>query len=246
MIKDMPKVSLVIPAFNEEKYIEKTLQAVLNQDYTDFELIVVDNGSTDRTREIVGKFPQVKLLSEAKKGPNAARETGRKHATGEIIGTLDADTILPKHWVGRGVSYFKKNRIVAVTGPYDFYDGGLVFRVTASIVQIIFFSLAHMVNQYILKKGAIVTGGNVLIRAHTLENIGGFNTDISFYGDDTDTAMRLFRLGEIIYSPALIVKSSARRFKGMGHIQTFWIYIQNHFLMLRKKKATSHSDSSPR
>jgi cellulose synthase/poly-beta-1,6-N-acetylglucosamine synthase-like glycosyltransferase len=78
------KVSVIIPAYNEEKYITKALTAVSNLKTKPFEVIVVDNGSTDKTVELVKKFPNVRLISFTKiKGPNAARQAGFLASKGE-------------------------------------------------------------------------------------------------------------------------------------------------------------------
>ncbi len=231
-----PKVSIVIPAYNEEKYIEKTLVAVLAQDYPNFEVIVVDNVSTDNTCEIVRKFKEVKLISENKKGPNAARETGRKISTGEFIATIDADTLLPKNWISSGTKYFKDQKIVAVSGPYRFYDSNFLFSIASFIVQDVFFTLTNFLTQYVFKNGGVVTGGGALIKASSLEKVGGFNTDIEFYGDDADSAMRLSKIGKIIYSSNFYTRSSARRFKRIGYIKTFIIYVNNFLSIVRTGK----------
>ena len=85
-----PKISVVVPAYNEALVISSTLRAILAQDYPDFEVIVVNNASTDNTAEIVhgfeisGKIPSVRLVHETKKGLLHARERGRKEARGQI------------------------------------------------------------------------------------------------------------------------------------------------------------------
>ncbi len=231
-----PKVSVVIPAYNEEKYIEKTLQAVLAQDYPNFEVIVVDNGSTDRTSDAVRKFGLVKLIYENKKGPNAAREAGRKISHGGFIATIDADTLLPVDWIRRGIKYFYDEKVVAVSGPYRFYDSNLFFKIISFIVQDVFFTLTNFLTQYVFKNGSVVTGGGALIKSSSLEKIGGFNTDIQFYGDDTDSAVRLSKIGKIIYSSNFYTLSSARRFNRIGYIKTFLIYVNNFLSIIRTGK----------
>ena len=87
------KVSVVIPAHNEEKNIAETIQALLAQDYSDLEIIVVNNASSDRTEEVAKGFMevgpyQVKVVYEPKKGLLSARERGRKEAEGLIIANI--------------------------------------------------------------------------------------------------------------------------------------------------------------
>lgn len=88
----MPKVSVIIPSFNCELYIAETIASVLNQTHKDIEVIVVDDGSTDRTREIVASFgTSVRLIAQQNAGRCAARNHGIREASGEFICLLDHD-----------------------------------------------------------------------------------------------------------------------------------------------------------
>lgn len=91
-----PKISVVIPAHNEEKYIKRTLFSLLNQTFQDFEIIVVANGCTDKTEEVVRKREnkRLKLYSLTKANVSMARNFGAKMAKGELLVFLDADTLL--------------------------------------------------------------------------------------------------------------------------------------------------------
>ncbi len=90
----MPKVSVVIPAYNAEQFIREALDSVLAQTYRDFEVLVVDDGSTDSTREIVASYGEpVRCIEQANAGPSAARNRGVREARGELIAFLDADDL---------------------------------------------------------------------------------------------------------------------------------------------------------
>lgn len=86
-------ISVIIPLYNKEKIIEKCIQSVLTQDYNDFEVVVVNDGSTDRSAEIVKRIDdsRVRLIEQENGGPSKARNTGVKNAKGEWIVFLDAD-----------------------------------------------------------------------------------------------------------------------------------------------------------
>ena len=219
------KVSVVIPAYNEEHYIGRTLEALLLQDYRDVEIIVVNNASTDRTEEIA-KRTGVHVVYEAKKGLLHARERGRVEATGDIIVNLDADCIPSKDWISKGVSFIKDKKVVAVTGPYDYYDASAIVRFFTSVVQATIYSGVNYVGSYI-GRGVILTGGNSFLRAEALNEVGGYNTGIQFYGEDTDTANRIVKHGKVLYIPSLKLKSSARRFKQIGFFKTTFKYMIN-------------------
>ena len=94
-------LSLVIPVYNEEDYLEACLSAVANQTVMPDEVIVIDNGSTDRTVAVARQFRFVKVLHEGRRGVIFARNRGFKVASGQIIGRIDADTLLPPRWVER-------------------------------------------------------------------------------------------------------------------------------------------------
>jgi glycosyltransferase involved in cell wall biosynthesis len=91
------KISFVIPAHNEEAYVGKCLDSIfreLKKAPVDAEVIVVDNASTDGTREVAQKYPGVKVISEPIKGLTRARRAGFLAATGDLIANVDADTML--------------------------------------------------------------------------------------------------------------------------------------------------------
>lgn len=220
----LPKVSVIIPIFNEEKYILKTLKAIAAQDYKNYEIILVNNASTDATDEIVRYFIQstrskISIIyeTEYKQGTNYARECGRRLATGDIIAMLDADCVPDFYWVSNGVKQFNNTKVVAATGAYYYYDASVWLRVFSLITQLLIFKLVNKIIQ-VNKKGAILIGGNAFIKAQTLYNIGGFNTNLTFYGDDIDIAIKLSKYGRVNYSTILTLRTSSRRYKALG----FW------------------------
>jgi hypothetical protein len=90
----MPKVSVIIPTYNSEKYICKAIDSVLMQTYKDFEIIVIDDGSSDNTKDILSKYNgKIRYLYEDNKGASAARNLGIKESRGEYVAFLDADDI---------------------------------------------------------------------------------------------------------------------------------------------------------
>jgi len=92
--KNIPKVSVVIPTYNCAQYIAEAIESVLNQTYKDFEIIVIDDGSTDNTQEIIKPYlNKIKYIYQQNSGPSAARNRGIKEANGEYIAFLDADDI---------------------------------------------------------------------------------------------------------------------------------------------------------
>jgi glycosyltransferase involved in cell wall biosynthesis len=88
-------VSVIIPVFNGARFLAPALESALAQEYKPFEVIVVDDGSTDATPEVAGSFPEVHYLRQPNSGPAAARNAGIRVAHGEFIAFLDADDLLP-------------------------------------------------------------------------------------------------------------------------------------------------------
>lgn len=109
------KVSVIIPAYNEEDEIVDCLESLGNQRYKGFEIIVVDDGSSDRTRKRVNnlsrKIPLINLLTQKHKGPGGARNLGAKHARGEILVFVDADMTFESDFIKKLVDPIVKGKV---------------------------------------------------------------------------------------------------------------------------------------
>ncbi len=225
------KVSVVIPAHNEEKRIAGAIEALLKQNYHWYEIIVVDNASTDRTTEVASKFP-VTIVYEPRKGLLWARERGRAEADGDIIANMDADCRPEPDWISRGLSHFRSKDIAAVTGPYDYHDGHPIFRHSSLAMQrYIYHPISLILQMPSVRRGAVLIGGNNFIRAEVLDKMGGYNTDLVFYGEDTETARRVSKHGRIVFSSKMAMKTSANRFKSEGFFKItaiYWFHFFKH------------------
>jgi len=115
------KVSVVIPVYNEEKYIERCLESLQNQQEKADEIIIVNNNSTDKTYDLAKKYP-VTIIREPIQGITFARNRGFNTARGDIIARSDADTIIPSDWIKKIKANFQKNKIDALGGTCIFYD----------------------------------------------------------------------------------------------------------------------------
>lgn len=241
MQNSTPKVSVIIPAYNEEAYIVKTLEALQRQDYTNFEVIVINNASSDRTAEKVAAFIychhlhfQFRLVHERRQGTQWARECGRRVATGEIIAQLDADCLPPSDWISKGIALLQAHNLVAVAGPYEYYDSPFLTRsFTYASQRWILPPLNKLLQRF--GKGGVIIGGNVFIRASALSQCGGYNTALHFYGDDADMAVKLSSVGAILFTVATIVKSSSRRYNSTGFFQVQSRYTRAFFQTLLHK-----------
>jgi len=116
------KFSIVIPAFNETEYIVCSVNALKRQDIerSDFEIIVIDNNSSDETFAAALEAGADKVVKEIKKGTNAARQRGYLESQGEIIAFLDADSEPPPDWLRKIETNLSEPGVAAVSGPFDY------------------------------------------------------------------------------------------------------------------------------
>ena len=119
----MVKISVIIPLYNAEKYIEECIKSIIEAEPLDKEIIIVNNNSKDKGPEIVSKFKEVKLIQEIKKGPSAARNRGIKESTGDILLFLDDDLVIDKNYILEITKTFDQDKkILAVGGIAHSYD----------------------------------------------------------------------------------------------------------------------------
>ncbi|MDD5721129.1 MAG: glycosyltransferase family A protein [Candidatus Pacebacteria bacterium] len=229
------KISLIICAYNEENYIKTCLEkAMENSSRKLHEIIVVDNNSTDRTKEIAEKIPGVKVVQEIQKGANFARQKGFEVSSGDILAFIDADNHIPKNWINILIKEFENNsELVCLSGPYIYYD----FSKSKQFLSLLFWYFAYPVYLFV---GYMAMNGNLVIKKETLKKIGGFDTTI-FYGDDTNIARRASKHGKVKFKLGFVVYSSARRMHGQGMAKTTFIYILNFFSQVFTKKSVTKS-----
>jgi glycosyltransferase involved in cell wall biosynthesis len=202
-----PKISVVIPAFNEEKFIGKTLLSLLKQDFKDFEIIVVDNNSTDKTAKIAKKFGAI-LVSEKNQGVAFARQKGFLNAKGKIVASTDADTILPRNWLSRIFEEFEKDEnLVAFGGSCYFYSGPILVRLASR-----YFLTLFLIFDKFFSDGWNLMGCNMAIRKEAFFKIGGFNTNLKL-NEESEISSRLRKVGKVILDPNFKVKTSGRRYR---------------------------------
>lgn len=221
----MKTLSIVIPAYNEEKYLGACLESCLANKTTNvIEVIVIDNASTDGTAALAQGYPGVRVVHEPRKGLTCARERGLLEAKGDLVGYIDADTRVPSGWFQRMNEVFAAaDGPVCLSGPYDYYDLGPLKRVAVHI----WWTVLAMPLYWIA--GYMVVGGNFVARKDALQKIGGFDTDIAFYGEDTNIARRLHAVGKVKFSQRFRIGTSARRLQKEGLFKIACIYAANFF-----------------
>ena len=224
-------ISFVVPAFNEETLIAFCLAAIraeVARTGCAAEIIVVDNNSSDGTRRIASSIPGVVVVDEPQRGLVQARRTGCAAARGRLIANIDADTILPEGWLRTALDEFSRStQLVALSGPYIYYD----LPRSAQFVAAMFYRIAfvtYLLVRFVLGAGSMIQGGNFIISKRALEAAGGFNSNFRFYGEDTELARRLSKVGPVKFSLRLPAYSSGRRFVAEGLIRAGLRYAVNY------------------
>lgn len=119
-------VSIITPCYNGERYINETIDSVLNQTYKNFEMIIIDDGSKDNSSEIIKRYQlkdsRIKFLQQANAGSAAARNNGIRHAKGRYIALLDADDIWKKNFLKEQINFMQQKNTVCVYSSYDRID----------------------------------------------------------------------------------------------------------------------------
>jgi len=237
------RLSFVVPAYNEEAYLPACLESILAQTRTldiPTEIIVVNNASSDRTREVALRYPGVTVVDEMRKGLTFARQAGFAVSTGELIAHVDSDSRLTPGWVEHVLKTFEKeSALAALSGPVVYYDLTRRQRVLVHVFYLIAYT-SYAMNRYILRVGSMVQGGNFVTSREALEAIGGFNLGISFYGEDTDIARRLNTVGEVRFTFGLKMFSSARRLRKEGMLTMAFRYGINYFWTTFFKRPFTH------
>jgi glycosyltransferase involved in cell wall biosynthesis len=200
------KISVIIPAYNEEQYIANCLISLKQQTDLPDEIIIVDNNCTDQTVVIAKKYDCL-IIKEKKQGMIFARNRGFNEATGDIIARCDADVILPPDWLQKIKENFRKNQIDAVTGPIVFSDLPLNSPLYADFYNKFIKFLQH--------GKETLNGPNMAITKNIWEKIKDkVCLDEHLVHEDIDLAIHINKAGgKIKRDKTLVVSSSSRRIK---------------------------------
>ncbi len=201
-------LSIVIPAYNEENHLRACLDAIAAQTLAPQEVIVVDNNSHDKTAQIAAEYKFVRLISEKQQGIFYARNAGFDTARSDIIGRIDADTIIPPDWVGRIVEFYKDttHQDHAFTGGGYFYNVPLPLLSSWLLDQIAFRMNRLIMGHYILH------GSNMALPKKVWKAVKPSLCERTDIHEDLDIAIHLHRGGyPITYKPKVRVGIKLRR-----------------------------------
>lgn len=180
-----PRISVVIPAYNEEKYLPRCLESLSKQTYPkdNYEVIVVDNNSTDNTREIAKKYGAKALFFNAKQGVSATRQFGVEHAAAEIIAFTDADISVSSDWLTKIDRVMRDEHILCLAGSVYPREGN-------SIMQFLFWIYDMFLVVHQLAGKVLPWGSNMVVRKKALDEVGGFDPEIKS-AEDWDVSVRI-------------------------------------------------------
>ncbi len=206
MNKSTLRVSVFVPAHNEAKYIGSCIDSLLRQSVPPYEIIVVDNGSTDDTAKIVSSYGSVKLIKEKKPGILAARTTGFNSGKGDIIARLDADCKADTDWIEQIQHNFTEHpRLAAVSGPFYYYD-----MPAQQFGQAIEAFVRGELDRF-SKNAQFLAGANMAIRRSAWLAVAPKLCQDKTIHEDLDIAIHLQRLHySIRFDPQMVVGTSLR------------------------------------
>ncbi len=196
-----PRVSVVVCAYNAERTIDRCLASLAALNYPDYEVIVVNDGSRDRTLEIAQQHGFCRIVSQPNKGLSVARNVGAAAATGEIVAYTDSDCVADPDWLAYLVAKMEAGGLAVCGGPnFPPPEDSLVPAAVA---------VAPGGPTHVLLSDEIaehIAGCNMAFRREALLHLGGFDPIFHAAGDDVDICWRFQDAGYVIgFSPAAVV-----------------------------------------
>jgi len=218
-------VSVVIPAYNEEAVLENCVASVLRSDYPELKIILVDDGSTDRTAEVMAGFAQrhehVSFVHQSNAGKGAALNRAMEHADGDVLLFVDADGIFAPDTVRRMVEGFTSSEVGAVCGDDRPVNLDSVLTRLLAMISHVGTGLVRR-SLAMLRCMPIVSGNVGAFRRDVLEQTGPFNTET--LGEDLELTWRVHRAGyQVNFQPrALVLAESPSTLKGLWQQRVRW------------------------
>jgi glycosyltransferase involved in cell wall biosynthesis len=218
------KISVIIPTYNCSAYISAAVASVLEQSLPVYELIVIDDGSEDGTRDVLNQFgSRIRYIRQEHAGVSAARNRGIEESSGEFVAFLDADDIWAPERLERQIEEFKKDSLIGLvhTGlsSFDSETGEQLGEITEGLS-------GWIADELLLWKApSIAAPGSIMTKRSVIVETGGFDPEIKV-GEDWDFCYRIARKYKVAFVPLPLLKyrihnSSAHRnidemAKGMG------------------------------
>lgn len=221
----MPKLSIVIPTLNEEKYLPKLLASIKKQTFRDFEIIIADVKSKDRTREIADEYG-AKVVDGGL--PSVGRNAGARVACGDILLFLDADVELPDSgFLGRTCREFERRKLDIATV--------LIEALSAKKIDHLLYEIYNVYVFAVQKIWPHVPGFCIYVRRSLHEKIHGFDETLAF-AEDHEYARRASKVGKFGFLRTARVPVSTRRFDKEGRMTIALKYLLGEMYLITKGK----------
>ena len=203
-----PVVSVLICVRNMDQYISDCLTSVLNQSFTDLEIVIVDDASCDDTKKIIEEFDDKRIRTDRNHeltGLSQSRNQCLKYAKCEYVFFTDADCVVSRKWIEEGLKYLKVRDSVGVEGK--------TFYVSED------YKPAHSDSVMENRSGGQFMTCNIAYKKHVLKEIGGFDERF-FYMEDRDLALRAIKHGKIIFNPGMVIFHAEKVFSRKQFVQS--------------------------
>jgi cellulose synthase/poly-beta-1,6-N-acetylglucosamine synthase-like glycosyltransferase len=206
-MEQKPTVSIIVPVKNGEKTLKKCIDSILNLNYPNYELIIVNDGSTDNTQKILEEYKdKIKIINTQGVGPSKARNLAVKQAKGELVAFTDSDCIVDKEWLNELVKCFKIEENLAGVGgeqlsPQDESNFGKIVNNFMHSIGII---------EYVKDEKEVVFTQhnptcNSIYKKEVFEKLGGFKEGL-WPGEDVEFDYRVTKTGyKLLFNPKAIV-----------------------------------------
>ena len=209
--QNLPSVSVIVPVYNDQNNIGSLIEALLKQDYPaeSFEIIIIDNKSDDRTREIISGYPVTLLEESDVQSSYAARNKGIAHASGSVLAFTDSDCCPAITWIKEGIDALISQSADLAGGHVEFV---LSDKRTAGEM---YDSITHIQVETGIRERKGCPTANLFARARLFEEMGLFGATLTSGGDYiwTNKAIRNGHL--LVFAPGAIVKHPARGFRAL-------------------------------
>ncbi len=221
-----PHITVVIPAYNEEKNLPHALESLSKQTYKNFDVIVADNNSTDSTPQIIKEHKAQRVLV-TQKGYVFALDSGMRQASGEIISVTDADTRVSSDWLEEIARVFSDSQVVGLTGSIAIQDKSLFSK----LLDLLYggFLLIH----FSIGKPHLI-GFNFAVRKEAFLKAGGLDKKYTM-SPDVDLGLRLKKYGKLVFAKKVKIVPSMRRWEDSAS-KAFIEYAKGYFYALWFRK----------
>lgn len=209
------KISVIVCTYNRCEYLRKALQSLMMQDFpaSDYEVLVVDNNSKDRTRDVVSEFPRVRYLLEEKVGLSHARNLGIAESHGDIIAFIDDDARAEKTWLARLTQVYREEKDAGCVGGRVMLEwiAGKPLWWHPDLDEV-FNGINYSERRIALTHPRYPYGTNISYKADLFIKVGLFGTDLGrigsklLAGEETELCLRIEKTGyKIFYEPSAVV-----------------------------------------